>query len=286
MSNRNYEETQYLYLLRKIINEGETRKDRTGIGTKSIFSPRQMVFSFINGIPLLTTKRMYWRGIAEELFFFLHGKTNIDELQYIKSWWEPFADDSGDIGPIYGAQYRKKAVEYGDSYIEVDQLQDLIKQIKINPYSRRHILTTYDHAEVAAAQVYSKKHGFNLLPPCHGYLTQFFIDNEKRISMSTIQRSGDFFIGVPVNIASYALFLGIVAHLTGYTAYKLYYHINDCHVYLNHIDAANEQLSREPRRFPTLVVNSDIDNVDDFTYNDVQIIGYDPYPSIKAELNT
>lgn len=287
---------QYLDLCRHVLEHGEKRKDRTGTGTISTFG-YQMRFDLNKGFPLLTTKKVFYRGIFEELLWFLSGSTNIKPLvdKNVGIWneWpydkyskspdfkgetlkefiekirddQEFADKYGDLGPVYGKQWR--------NFNGIDQIKQLIDGIKNDPFSRRHIVVTYNPAEVKAMA----------LPPCHS-MFQFYVSADgKKLSCQMYQRSGDLFLGVPFDIASYALLLTMVAQVCDLEPYEFVHTLGDAHIYLNHLDQINEQLSRTPRSLPKLVLNKDVKNIFDFKYEDIKIVDYDPYPAIKGAVS-
>ena len=287
---------QYLDLCRHVLEHGEKREDRTGTGTISTFG-YQMRFDLTKGFPLLTTKKVFYRGIFEELLWFLSGNTNIKPLvdKKVGIWneWpydkyskspdfkgetleefiekirddQEFADKYGDLGPVYGKQWR--------DYNGVDQITQLIEGIKNNPFSRRHLVVAYNPSEVKDMA----------LPPCHS-LFQFYVSADgKKLSCQLYQRSGDVFLGVPFNIASYSLLLAMVAQVCDLEPYEFIHTFGDVHIYLNHLDQINEQLSRTPRPLPKLVLNKDVKNIFDFKYEDIKIEDYDPYPAIKGAVS-
>jgi len=297
----NTEEMQYLHLCKEIIEQGIQRSDRTGTGTLSKFGT-QMRFSLRDGtIPLLTTKRVFWRGVAEELLWFISGNTNANVLasKDIHIWdgngSREFLDslglhhrDVGDLGPVYGFQWRHFGATYTDMYADytgqgIDQLADCIHKIIHHPTDRRIVLSAWNPADL--------KH--MALPPCHMFC-QFFVDIEKNeLSCQMYQRSADMGLGVPFNIASYALLTHLIAHVTGRKPGDFIHTIGDAHVYLNHVDALKEQIQRIPRPFPKLVIRCDPDqedgvtkkkSIDDFVFDDLEIIGYDPHKSIHMKM--
>ena len=287
---------QYLDLIKDVLENGEQRKDRTGTGTISKFG-YQMRVNLEEGFPLLTTKKVFYRGIFEELFWFLKGETNIRPLalKNVKIWndWpydkykksdefkgetmeefiqkicddEEFAERWGDLGPVYGKQWR--------NFGGVDQITQLIENLKNNPFSRRHLVVAYNPGEVDKMA----------LPPCHAFF-QFYVSADgKKLSCQLYQRSADLFLGVPFNIASYALLLCMVAQVCGYQPYEFVHTFGDAHIYLDHVDQIKEQLSREPKKLPKLWLNPDIKNIFDFTIDDVKILDYDPWPAIKGKVS-
>lgn len=261
---------QYLDLLDKVLNEGVEKGDRTGTGTKSIFG-YQMRFDLSDGFPLLTTKKLHLRSIIHELLWFIKGDTNIKYLNDNGvTIWDEWADDNGNLGPIYGCQWRNWEDKNGKFH---DQLADVIETIKKNPYSRRMIVSAWNVGEL------DKMH----LPPCH-LLFQFYVANGK-LSLQLYQRSADIFLGVPFNIASYALLLQMVAKVTGLEAGTFIHTLGDAHLYLNHLEQARIQLGREPRALPKMNIVREVSSIDDFRFEDFELVGYDPHPTIKAEVS-
>lgn len=260
---------QYLDLIRRVLNEGVQKEDRTGTGTLSVFG-HQMRFDLSEGFPLLTTKKLHTSSIIYELLWFLRGETNVRYLQeHGVSIWNEWADESGDLGPIYGRQWRAWT-DYSGGYI--DQISNAIETIKHNPDSRRIIVSAWNVADLKEMA----------LPPCHA-LFQFYVANG-RLSLQLYQRSADIFLGVPFNIASYALLLQMMAQVTGLKAGEFIHTLGDAHIYLNHIDQVKLQLTREPRPLPRMVLNPSINDLFDFEYEDFTLIGYDPHPHIKGEV--
>lgn len=259
----------YLDLLQHILDHGSDRGDRTGTGTRSVFG-YQMRFDLSAGFPLLTTKRLHTRSIVHELLWFLRGETNVRSLREVGvSIWDEWADEDGELGPVYGHQWRHWPARDGG---EIDQIQRLVEGIRRNPESRRHIVTAWNPADVDRMA----------LPPCHA-LFQFYVAGG-RLSCQLYQRSADVFLGVPFNIASYALLTHMVAHVTGLEAGDLVHTLGDAHLYHNHFDQARVQLAREPRPLPTLRLNPDVRELLDFSYDDVVIEGYDSHPHIPAPI--
>ena len=258
---------QYLDLMRHVLEHGNRKTDRTGTGTLSVFG-WQMRFPLKEGFPLLTTKKLHTRSIIHELLWFLQGDTNI---RYLKdngvSIWDEWADENGDLGPVYGKQWRRWENKDGTS---VDQITKLIDGIKRNPDSRRHIVSAWNPGEVDTMA----------LPPCHA-LFQLYVANG-RLSCQLYQRSADIFLGVPFNIASYALLTHMLAQVCELEAGDFIWTGGDCHLYLNHLDQAREQLSRTPRALPTLKMNPEVKDIFAFRFEDFGIDGYDPHPHIKA----
>ena len=286
----NMEEYQYLNLIKKVINTGISKDDRTGIGTMSMFGTQLRFNLEDNKFPLLTTKRVFSRGIIEELLWFINGSTDSNKLseKKVKIWdsngSREFLDslgftdrEIGDLGPVYGFQWRYWGAEYINKNTDysgcgIDQLQNIIDEIKKNPQSRRLIISSWNVSDIHKMA----------LPPCH-VLCQFYIVGDK-ISAQLYQRSGDIGLGVPFNIASYALLLIMVGHVTGYKPYEFVYTLGDAHVYNNHIDALKNQIYRIPRDFPKLRIERKIENINDFRYEDIKITEYEPCKSIKMEM--
>lgn len=258
---------QYLELVKHVLDNGVFKGDRTGTGTKSVFG-YQMRFNMTDGFPLLTTKKVHLKSIIHELLWFLQGSTNVHYLQEngVRIWNEWAADD-GELGPIYGYQWRSWP-NYDGGHI--DQISDVIEQIKHNPDSRRLIVSAWNVAQVPQMA----------LPPCHT-LFQFYVADGK-LSLQLYQRSGDIFLGVPFNIASYALLLLMVAQVTGLEPGEYIHTLGDAHIYSNHFDQVNEQLQRTPRQLPHMVLNPDVKSIFDFRYDDFKLEDYDPYPPIKG----
>ena len=258
---------QYLDLLREIRDNGVTKTDRTGVGTKSIFG-HQMRFNLQDGFPLLTTKKVFLKGIIYELLWFLKGDTNIKFLtDHNVHIWDEWADENGDLGYVYGKQWRSWEATDGRVIDQISQAVDLIKN---HPDSRRILVTAWNPAEIDKMA----------LPPCH-CLFQFYVADGK-LSCQLYQRSADTFLGVPFNIASYALLTMMLAQVCGLEPGEFIHTTGDTHIYLNHLDQVNEQLSREPRPLPKMIINPDVKSIFDFKYEDFKLEGYDPYPAIKA----
>lgn len=283
---------QYLQLCQKILDSGKEQKDRTKTGTKSIFG-HQMVFDLSNSFPLLTTKKVNFAAIAHELLWFISGDTNIkylvdnnvniwNEWPYLKftksddfqnetliqfknkiQMDEVFAKKYGDLGPVYGKQWR--------NFNGIDQLKKLQEQLIEDPFSRRHIISAWNPAEIDSM----------ILPPCHT-LIQFYVNNDKELSAHLYQRSGDVFLGIPFNIASYSLMVYLLAQVCGYKPGNFIHTIGDAHIYNNHIEQIKTQLQRKPKKLPQVKVNSKIKSIFDFTFNDITLIAYDYHPFIKA----
>ena len=261
---------QYLELLDRILTEGVKKEDRTGTGTVSIFG-NQMRFNLEEGFPLLTTKKLHLKSIIYELLWFLRGDTNINYLkEHGVSIWDEWADENGELGPVYGHQWRSWPDENGGT---IDQIENVVNMIKNNPDSRRMIVSAWNVAEVERMA----------LPPCHT-MFQFYVANG-RLSLQLYQRSADTFLGVPFNIASYALLLQMMAQVTGLKAGDFIHTTGDTHLYLNHIEQARLQLTRTPRPLPRMVINPDVKDIFDFKYEDFQLEGYDPWPHIKAAVS-
>ena len=261
---------QYLKLLDRILTEGATKTDRTGTGTKSVFG-NQMRFDMADGFPLLTTKKLHLKSIIYELLWFLRGDTNVHYRQeHGVRIWNEWADENGELGPVYGHQWRSWPDYNGGT---IDQIQNVVDMIKNHPDSRRMMVTAWNPAEVEQMA----------LPPCH-CLFQFYVA-DGRLSLQLYQRSADTFLGVPFNIASYALLLQMMAQVTGLQPGEFIHTTGDTHLYLNHLDQARLQLTRTPRPLPTMKINPDVKNLFDFHYEDFQLEGYDPWPHIAATVS-
>lgn len=261
---------QYLKLLDRILTEGATKTDRTGTGTMSVFG-NQMRFDMADGFPLLTTKKLHLKSIIYELLWFLRGDTNVHYLQeHGVRIWNEWADENGELGPVYGHQWRSWPDYSGGT---IDQIQNVVDMIKNHPDSRRMMVTAWNPAEVEQMA----------LPPCH-CLFQFYVA-DGRLSLQLYQRSADTFLGVPFNIASYALLLQMMAQVTGLQPGEFIHTTGDTHLYLNHLDQARLQLTRTPRPLPTMKINPDVKNLFDFHYEDFQLEGYDPWPHIAATVS-
>jgi thymidylate synthase len=258
---------QYLELLEHVLNHGVVKEDRTGTGTRSVFG-WQMRFDLNEGFPLVTTKKIHTRSIFHELLWFLRGETNI---AYLKengvSIWDEWADENGELGPVYGSQWRSWKTADGRT---VDQITNLIDGIKNNPDSRRHIVSAWNVGEVDQMA----------LPPCHTMFQLYVADN--KLSCQLYQRSADIFLGVPFNIASYALLTMMIAQTNGLELGDFVHTFGDAHLYSNHIEQTNEQLKRDVRPLPKVTLNPAITSVFDFTYDDIKLTGYEPHPHIKA----
>ncbi|MGB6490322.1 MAG: thymidylate synthase [Methylovirgula sp.] len=264
----------YLDLLETILARGEKKADRTGTGTLSIFG-HQMRFSLADGFPLVTTKKLHLKSIVYELLWFLKGDTNLAYLnEHGVTIWDEWADANGELGPIYGKQWRTWPARDGKT---IDQIGDVIAALQRDSFSRRLIVTAWNPADLPTMR----------LAPCH-CLFQFHVaegrDGVRRLSCQLYQRSGDAFLGVPFNIASYALLTEMVAHATGLVPGDFVHTLGDAHLYLNHLEQARLQLSRKPRSLPRLKLNPAVKSIFDFRYEDIVIEGYDPHPAIKAEV--
>ena len=258
---------QYLDLMRHVLEHGNVKSDRTGTGTRSVFG-HQMRFNLADGFPLVTTKKLHTRSIIHELLWFISGDTNIRYLQENGvSIWNEWADENGDLGPVYGHQWRHWPARDG---AEIDQIKQLIEGLKSNPDSRRHLVSAWNPSDVDRMA----------LPPCHA-LFQFYIADNK-LSCQLYQRSADIFLGVPFNIASYALFTMMVAQVCGYEPGDFVWTGGDCHLYSNHLDQTREQLSRAPRPLPTMKLNPEVKDLFAFRFEDFTLEGYDPHPHISA----
>lgn len=261
---------QYLDLLNRILTEGENKTDRTGTGTLSVFG-NQMRFRMEDGFPLLTTKKLHLKSIIYELLWFLRGDTNVRYLQeHGVRIWNEWADENGDLGPIYGHQWRSWPDGRGGA---IDQISNVVETIKRNPDSRRMMVTAWNPADVDRMA----------LPPCH-CLFQFYVSG-CRLSLQLYQRSADTFLGVPFNIASYALLLQMMAQVTGLKTGDFIHTTGDTHLYLNHIEQARLQLTRAPRPLPRMRINPDVKSIFDFRYEDFELEGYDPWPHISAQVS-
>lgn len=283
---------QYLQMCKDIMERGEVKEDRTGVGTKGFFG-YQARYNLEEGFPLLTTKRVYLKAIIHELLWFISGDTNIKYLvdNNVRIWneWpyelfkksedyhgetmeefvekikesDEFAKKHGNLGPVYGKQWR--------DFFGVDQVQSVIDQLKENPNSRRIIISAWNPKELPEMA----------LPPCHAFM-QFYVSNDGKLSLQLYQRSADVFLGVPFNIASYSLLLMMVAQVTGLKPYEFIHTTGDTHIYLNHFDQINLQLSREPRKLPTMKINPNVKSIYDFKYEDFKLEDYNPHPAIKG----
>ena len=272
---------QYLDLLQHIIDNGFQKGDRTGTGTKSVFG-YQMRFNLENGFPLLTTKKVHLRSIIHELLWLINGDTNIKYLHDNKvSIWDEWADENGDLGPIYGAQWRNWNNE------GIDQIADLIDSIKNNPNSRRHIVTAWNPSvlpdEKSKDFAQNVADGKAALPPCHAFFQFYVADN--KLSCQLYQRSADVFLGVPFNIASYSLLTMMIAQVCGLGLGDFVHTFGDVHIYNNHIEQVKLQLSREPRQLPTMKLNAEVKSIFDFKYEDFKLENYNPHDAIKADVS-
>ena len=260
----------YLDLLRHVLTHGERREDRTGVGTLGVFGA-QTRHDLSRGFPLLTTKKLHTRSIIHELLWFLRGDTNVRYLRENGvTIWDEWADAEGNLGPVYGQQWRSWAAPDGR---RIDQLADLVARIKTSPFSRRHLLSAWNPADVDRMA----------LPPCH-CLFQFHVSADGRLSCQLYQRSADLFLGVPFNIASYALLTHMIAQVTGHRPGEFIHTFGDLHLYLNHLDQARLQLERPPRPLPTLHLNPAVSDLFAFRFEDIRIDDYDPHPAIKAPI--
>jgi len=260
---------QYHDLLQRVLREGVHKEDRTGTGTLSVFG-HQMRFHMEDGFPLVTTKKLHLKSIIYELLWFLNGDTNVKYLQEngVRIWNE-WADEQGELGPIYGYQWRSWPDYHGG---HIDQISEAIETIKHNPDSRRIIVSAWNVASLPEMH----------LPPCHAFF-QFYVA-DCRLSLQLYQRSADIFLGVPFNIASYALLLQMMAQVTGLKAGDFVHTLGDAHIYTNHLEQVKLQLSREPRKLPQLIINPDKTDLFNFEFNDFMLEGYDPHPHIKGEV--
>jgi thymidylate synthase len=260
---------QYHDLMRHVLEHGNRKSDRTGTGTLSVFG-WQMRFDLAAGFPAVTTKKLHFKSIIYELLWFLRGETNVRWLQERGvSIWDEWADEKGDLGPVYGSQWRSWPTPDGRN---IDQIAQVIKSIREKPDSRRHIVSAWNPAEIDQMK----------LPPCHA-LFQFYVADGV-LSCQLYQRSADIFLGVPFNIASYALLLQMVAQVTGLKPGEFVHTLGDAHLYLNHLDQAREQLSRTPKTLPQMKLNPQVKDIFGFQYEDFTLEGYDPYPAIKAPI--
>lgn len=263
---------QYLELAQHILDNGVEKSDRTGTGTLSTFG-YQMRFDLAKGFPLLTTKKLHWPSIAHELLWFLSGNTNTKYLtdNGVRIWNE-WADDKGNLGPVYGEQWRSWTRNVDITYGGDDQIAEVIKQIRNNPDSRRLIVNAWNVGILDEMA----------LPPCH-FAFQFYVANGK-LSCQLYQRSGDVFLGIPFNIASYSLLTHMIAHVTGLEVGEFVHTIGDAHIYTNHIEQIKTQMEREPRELPQLVIKRQVNDIDDFTFDDFEIVGYDPHPKLTGKV--
>jgi len=258
---------QYLNLLKHVKDVGFKKEDRTGTGTLSVFG-YQMRFNLSDGFPILTTKKIHLKSVIHELLWFLSGNTNIEYLKENNvTIWDEWADENGNLGPVYGHQWRSWDAADGSS---VDQITDLIDLIKTNPDSRRLIVSAWNVGEIAKMK----------LPPCHAFF-QFYVANN-RLSCQLYQRSADIFLGVPFNISSYALLTMMIAQVCDLKLGDFVHTLGDAHIYLNHMDQVNEQLERSPKPLPNMKINPLVKDIFNFKYDDFELVNYDPYPLIKA----
>ena len=271
---------QYLNLLQHVLDNGVEKSDRTGTGTISVFG-HQMRFNLENGFPVLTTKKLHLRSIIHELLWFLNGDTNIKYLNNNRvTIWNDWADKNGDLGPVYGAQWRNWNGE------DIDQISMAIDQIKNNPDSRRIIVAAWNPSVLpVSGKTFSENvaDGRAALPPCHAWF-QFYVSNG-RLSCQMYQRSADIFLGVPFNIASYALLTMMMAQVTGLKAGEFIHTLGDAHIYLNHLEQVKLQLTRVPRPLPLMEINPDIKDIFNFRYEDFHLTGYEPHPHIKGAIS-
>ena len=259
----------YLDLMQRILDEGVEKGDRTGTGTRSVFG-HQMRFSLADGFPLVTTKKIHLKSVIGELLWFISGDTNVRWLKENGiSIWDEWADEAGELGPVYGHQWRSWPAPNGET---IDQLARVIESLQTDPDSRRHIVSAWNVADIDDMA----------LAPCHAFF-QFYVA-DGRLSCQLYQRSADVFLGVPFNIASYALLTHMVAQVTGLQVGDFVHTLGDAHLYRNHLDQAREQLSREPRPLPELWLDPAVTSIDDFTMESVKVTGYDPHPLIKAPI--
>lgn len=270
---------QYLELINKVLDEGVRKSDRTGTGTLSIFGP-QLRFNLQEGFPAVTTKKLHLRSIIHELLWFLNGDTNIKYLTDNKvSIWNEWANEKGDLGPVYGAQWRNWNNE------GIDQISMVVESIKHHPDSRRHIVAAWNPSVLPDTKrtfAQNVAQGKAALPPCHAWF-QFYVANGK-LSCQMYQRSADIFLGVPFNIASYALLTMMMAQVTDLVAGEFILTFGDAHIYINHLEQVRLQLSRQPRPLPTMKLNPNVKSIFEFTYDDFKLEGYDPHPHIKGEI--
>ena len=261
---------QYLELMQRVLDHGKRKEDRTGTGTLSIFG-YQMRFDLVEGFPLLTTKKLHLKSVIYELLWMLRGDTNIQYLnQHGVTIWDEWADETGELGPVYGAQWRSWKGADGRA---VDQIEDTVERIKTVPYSRRHIVSAWDPSRIEEMA----------LPPCH-VLFQFYV-LEGKLSCHLYQRSADIFLGVPFNIASYSLLTMMIAQTTDLEAGEFIHTFGDAHLYLNHLEQARLQLSRAPRPLPIMRINPEVDSIFEYKYSDFELMNYDPHPHIKAQVS-
>ncbi len=258
---------QYLDMMNFVIENGSIKEDRTGTGTKSVFG-YQNRYDLQQGFPLLTTKKVHWKSVVHELLWFISGDTNVKYLQEngVRIWNE-WADENGELGPVYGSQWRNWIDQNGNKH---DQLETLISGLKNDPQSRRHIISAWNVGELDNMA----------LPPCHAFI-QFYV-NDGKLSCQLYQRSADIFLGVPFNIASYSLFTHMLAQICGYEVGDFVHTFGDLHIYTNHTEQVELQLSRSPKQLPQIKLNPSIQDINDFTFDDIELIDYDPHPLIKG----
>jgi len=270
LNNMSQADIEYSKLLNHILSHGIKRDDRTGTGTISVFGYQSRYD--LSEFPLLTTKRVFWKGVVGELLWFLKGDTSAKRLRedFGVTIWDEWERENGDLGPVYGAQWRSWPAAPNGT---IDQIAEVIKEIKSNPYSRRLIVSAWNVAKINDMA----------LPPCHA-MFQFYVTDGK-LSCQLYQRSGDVFLGVPFNIASYALLTHMIAQVTGLKVGEFIHTLGDAHIYLNHLDQVKEQLSREGKDAPTLIINKQIKDIDAFAISDIKIESYDPHPAIKAPVS-
>lgn len=261
---------QYHELLKRVLSEGTHKTDRTGTGTLSVFG-HQMRFNMEDGFPCMTTKKLHLKSIIHELLWFLNGDTNVRYLQDngVRIWNE-WADENGELGPVYGYQWRSWPDKNGEP---IDQISEIVETLKKNPDSRRMLVSAWNVADIPSMK----------LPPCHAFF-QFYVAGGK-LSLQLYQRSADIFLGVPFNIASYALLLQMMAQVTGLRAGEFIHTFGDAHIYMNHIEQVQLQLTREPRQLPLMKINPEINDIFSFNYADFELVDYDPYPHIKGEVS-
>lgn len=273
----------YLDLLNTVMTEGEDRQDRTGVGTRGIFGA-QARFDLTRAFPLLTTKKVHWKSLVYELLWFLKGDTNIRYLNDNGvSIWNEWATPEGDLGPVYGAQWTQWHCPDGR---RVNQIEELLHNLKTRPHSRRHIICAWNVADLpdeSQSPQANAAAGKMALPPCHA-LFQFHVSSDGGLSCQLYQRSADIFLGVPFNIASYALLTLMIAHVTGLKPHHFIHTFGDLHIYSNHFEQVQTQLAREPRPLPTVRLNPAVTRLEDFTFEDIELIGYEPHPGIKAPI--
>ncbi len=271
---------QYLDLMSHVMNNGILKKDRTGTGTKSIFG-YQMRFDLSTGFPLITTKKLHLKSIIYELFWFINGETNIKYLQENQvKIWDAWANESGDLGPVYGSQWRNWNND------GIDQISNLIHDIKKNPDSRRMLVSAWNPSVLPNTNNTFEeniKNGKAALPPCHAFF-QFYV-SENKLSCQLYQRSADIFLGVPFNIASYSLFTHMIAHVCNLEVGDFIHTFGDAHIYTNHFEQIKLQLARKPRKLPRLKIKRNVSKITDFRYEDFEFIDYDPHPHIKGKVS-